>query len=161
MNRSSFAVDKMLPVCYYAGIRSLCPQDYRTFSHWRSTSMKSMAKTETQPGAGVLLVIGSGVLALTAAALAYLLSVHSKLRHASKPGRAVSATVTPSDNPLTTFNREGKSGDPINLQFVGTMGKLGPHSLLPVGTGLTKSALSPRPASVPTVCSVASIARPR
>lgn len=87
--------------------------------------MKSTEKTDTKTGVNALIFVGSGLLALFAVALAYLLSVHEKLRRASKPGREVSATVSPSDKPLTTFNRAGKPGDPINIEFVGTDGQVG------------------------------------
>ncbi len=73
---------------------------------------------------GTLLFLGIVGL-LLAAALAYILSIWSRLRHASKPGRAASATVSSTDNPLTTFNYSGKPGDPINIQFVGTNGQIG------------------------------------
>ncbi|HLI08459.1 MAG TPA: LssY C-terminal domain-containing protein [Ktedonobacteraceae bacterium] len=89
--------------------------------------MESAGKTGRSAGAGrnALIFAGSGVLALSVAALVYLLSVHAKLHHASKHGRAVSAAITPADNPLTSFNREGKPGDPLNLEFVGTDGQIG------------------------------------
>src|SRR5579872_2141189 len=83
--------------------------------------MKSTEKT----GTNALIFIGSGILLLSSVALAYILSVHSKLRRASEPGRVVSATVTSSDRPLTTFTHSGQHGDPINIQFVGTNGQVG------------------------------------
>jgi LssY C-terminus len=87
--------------------------------------MESVEKTDTRTGVSVLVFVGSTILALSAVALTYLLSVHEKLRRASKPGRVASATVSPSDRPLTSFNRAGKPGDPINLEFVGTDGQIG------------------------------------
>lgn len=87
--------------------------------------MKSMEKTDTQTGVNALIFVGSGLLALFAVALTYLLSVHEKLRRASKPGRVVSAAVSPSDKPLTTFTRAGTTGDPINMEFVGSDGQIG------------------------------------
>ena len=62
---------------------------------------------------------------LLPAALTCILSIWSKLRHASKPGRVVSATVSSADKPLTTFTRSGNPGDPINLEFLGTAGQIG------------------------------------
>ncbi len=87
--------------------------------------MKSTEKTDRQTGAGTLIFVGSGLLVLSSMALAYLLSVHSKLRRASKPGRVASAMVSPTDRPLTSFSRSGKPGDPLNFEFVGTDGQIG------------------------------------
>lgn len=74
-------------------------------------------------GAVPLLFLGIVGLLLSGA-LAYILSIWSKLRHASKPGRVVSATVSSTDNPLTTVNRSGHPGDPINIEFLGTNGQI-------------------------------------
>jgi LssY C-terminus len=80
--------------------------------------MKQAAK---QTGIISLTIVGIGaIIVFPMVALAYILSTRTKLRHASRPGRAVSSTVKPDDNPLTTFNREGGKGDPINMQFLGT-----------------------------------------
>lgn len=62
---------------------------------------------------------------LLSGALAYIFSIWSKLRQASKPGRVVSATISSTDNPLTTVNRTGHPGDPINIEFLGTDGQIG------------------------------------
>lgn len=71
-----------------------------------------------------LTFLGTVVLFLSAATV-YILSTRSKLRHTSKPGLAVSATVSSTENPLTTFNRSGHSGDPINIEFLATAGQIG------------------------------------
>ena len=84
-----------------------------------------MEKTATRTSVGVRIFVGSSILALVVAALAYLFAVHAKLRRASKAGREVSATVSPGDNPLTSFTRAGGPGDPINLEFIGTDGQIG------------------------------------
>lgn len=86
--------------------------------------MKITKKTVHKPGASTLLVVGS-ISVLSSAALVYILSVRSKLRRASRPGRTVSASISPSDKPLTTVTRSGTSGDPINIQIVGTSGQIG------------------------------------
>ena len=86
--------------------------------------MKIREKTGSQPGVYALLVVG-GITVLSLPALAYILSVRSKLRRASQPGRAVSASISSTDKPLTTVTRSGTPGDPINIQFVGTDGQIG------------------------------------
>ena len=63
-------------------------------------------------------------------AVARVLSARRRLHHAGRGGREVSAatqTVSASANahPLTTFNREGHVGDPLNMQIVGSNGQLG------------------------------------
>jgi hypothetical protein len=58
-------------------------------------------------------------------ALAHILSTKRKLHHASHAGRAASANAASAGNPLTCFNRDGDSGDPINMQICGTDGQIG------------------------------------
>ncbi len=58
-------------------------------------------------------------------ALARILLTRRKMRHASRPGRAISSEVSSTGMPLTTFNRDGDSGDPINMQICGTDGQIG------------------------------------
>jgi len=86
--------------------------------------MKITEKAKRHRSAMTLPFFGIVVL-LFSAALAHMLSMWFKLRHASKPGRLVSATVSSTDNPLTTFNRSGHPGDPINIEFLGTDGQIG------------------------------------
>jgi hypothetical protein len=68
-----------------------------------------------------LLAIGG---LLLPAAVSYILARWSKLRHASKPGRVVSATASSTETLLTTFTRSGHPGDPINIEFLGTAGQI-------------------------------------
>ena len=58
-------------------------------------------------------------------ALAHILSTRRKLHRASHAGRAISAKVSSTGMPLTTFNRYGDPGDPINMQICGTDGQIG------------------------------------
>ncbi len=43
----------------------------------------------------------------------------------TRPGREASASVSSSATPLTTVNRHGMAGDPINMQILGTAGQIG------------------------------------
>lgn len=72
--------------------------------------------------ASVIVVI---VVVLAIAALVRVLVVRRRLRRASRRGREVSAQVPTDGMPLTTFNREGRPGDPINMQIIATNGQLG------------------------------------
>ncbi len=76
--------------------------------------------TRYLPFLGVFIVIIFSLLAL-----AYILSTRRKLHRASHRGRAVSASVSSEGMPLTTFNRYGDPGDPINMQISGTDGQIG------------------------------------
>src|ERR1700742_3752967 len=74
----------------------------------------------------ILLVIGGGVLLLPLAALIHVLLTMYKMRRASWHGREVSARISPiTGNPLTTVNRVGHAGDPINIQILGTDRQIG------------------------------------
>ncbi len=81
--------------------------------------MEITEKTNRQARIAAFLWLG-GVLAL--AALASILSVQSKLRRASRPGRAISASHSSTEQPLTTITRSGASN---NIQLVGTDGQIG------------------------------------
>jgi len=72
------------------------------------------------PFLGVFIVIIFSLLAL-----AHILSTRRKLHRASHRGRAVSASVSSEGMPLTTINRHGNPGDPINMQIRGTNGQIG------------------------------------
>ena len=76
--------------------------------------------TSYLPFLGVFIVI-----ILPLLALAHILSTRRKLRRASHRGRAVSASVSSNGTPLTTVNRSGNPGDPINMQISGTNGQIG------------------------------------
>ncbi len=65
------------------------------------------------------------VILLPLVVLAYILSVCYRLRREAQQGRDASASVSPDDIPLTTFNRYGNPGDPINIEFIGTDGQIG------------------------------------
>jgi hypothetical protein len=78
------------------------------------------AGTSYLPFLGVFIVI-----ILPLLALAHILSTRRKLRRASHRGRAVSASVSSNGTPLTTVNRSGNPGDPINMQISGTDGQIG------------------------------------
>jgi hypothetical protein len=86
--------------------------------------MKVMETTGRRTGTTSLLLAGP-IVGILLVALAYILSVRHKLRRASRPGREVSASISPSEMPLTTVTRGGRPGDPINIQFVGTDGQIG------------------------------------
>jgi len=78
------------------------------------------ATTSYLPFLGAFIVIIFSLLAL-----AHILSTKRKLRHASSAGRAISAEVSSTGMPLTTFNRYGDSGDPINMEVCATDGQIG------------------------------------
>lgn len=61
---------------------------------------------------------------LVALAVARVWSVHHRLRRLSRPGRQASLAQMASGEPLTTFNRAGLPGDPLNLEVTGTDGQL-------------------------------------
>jgi len=84
--------------------------------------IKAARRTGTSylPLLGIIIVIIFSLLAL-----AHILSTRRKLRHASHAGRTASAKVSSSGMPLTTFNRYGDLGDPINMQVCGTDGQIG------------------------------------
>jgi hypothetical protein len=81
--------------------------------------MKIIGNKDRQRSARIFLFSGS-ILLLALASLEYVLSVQSKLRRASRPGRAVSASIAPTTKLLTTVTRSGTAGDPINLQLTGS-----------------------------------------
>lgn len=78
------------------------------------------AATSYLPFLGAFIVI-----ILSLLALARILLTWRKLHHSSHAGRAISAQVSSSGMPLTTFNRYGDQGDPINMQICGTDGQIG------------------------------------
>jgi LssY C-terminus len=95
-------------------------------------SVSQSASTAQSTSSGVFVVAGivAAAMVVVGVAVARVLSVRRKLHHAGRAGRDVSAatqTVSASANehPLTTFNREGHAGDPLNMQVVGSNGQLG------------------------------------
>lgn len=87
--------------------------------------MSNMKTASKQVSTISLIFAGITVILIPLVALPYIFSVMHKLRHRSKPGREVSASVSSTDMPLTTFNHHGQPGDPINIQFLGTDGQIG------------------------------------
>lgn len=72
----------------------------------------------------VLYVIIGAIILFALLALGHILNVRRKLRRASQPGREVSAAHTAPGAPLTTFNRAGHPGDPLNFEITGSNGQL-------------------------------------
>jgi hypothetical protein len=78
-----------------------------------------------------LLALGGTIATATVAAVAgglatrRVLQVKRHLHHSSKIGRETSASVPATGTPLTSFNRYGQPGDPINVECVGTDGQIG------------------------------------
>jgi LssY C-terminus len=78
-----------------------------------------------------LLVLGGSIAMAAAAALAgglatrRVLQEKRHLHHTSKIGRETSASVPATGTPLTSFNRYGQPGDPINVECAGTDGQIG------------------------------------
>jgi hypothetical protein len=69
----------------------------------------------------------AAVLLVVALLLAFAVHVafsYRTLRRASKPGREASARLVSVPLPLTTVNRKGKEGDPVNFEFTGTSGQI-------------------------------------
>ena len=88
--------------------------------------MEFMINVGRRTGASSILFFGIIIVIIfSLLALAHILSTRRKLRHASHAGRAVSAKVSSTGMPLTTFNRYGNPGDPINMQICGTDGQIG------------------------------------
>ena len=88
------------------------------------TSTSDVSPRSTVP----LLVIGGSAAAATA--LAGLATRHiarnkRRLHESATGGRETSATLAPTETPLTSFNRYGQPGDPINFECVGTQGQIG------------------------------------
>jgi hypothetical protein len=90
---------------------------------------QEMEFTETadrRSGAMTFMIIGIIIVALLPLAfLVYILAIGHKLRREAQKGRNASASVSPDDMPLTTFNRYGDPGDPINMEFTSTDRQIG------------------------------------
>ena len=70
-------------------------------------------------------IVAGAVAVLFILAVAHVLNVRRRLRKASRRGREASAAQMASGEPLTTFNRSGHPGDPLNIQIHSTGGQLG------------------------------------
>lgn len=92
--------------------------------------MKTSADADTQR-TGVPIVVGGTIAAAavlaTAAGLAarHIVRVKRHLQEVSRPGREASGGLTSTDLPLTSVNRHGLPGDPINVECIGTGGQIG------------------------------------
>ena len=88
------------------------------------TSTNDVAARSNVP---LLVVGGSAAMVAAVAGLATRRVAHNKrrLHESASAGRATSATVAPTEQPLTSFNRYGQPGDPINFECVGTDGQIG------------------------------------
>lgn len=76
--------------------------------------------------ANPLLLAGIALLVvLLLAAVARVLAVLARLRREERPGRQASAGLPAADLPLTSFNRKGKPGDPVNVEIAATAGQIG------------------------------------
>ena len=82
--------------------------------------VKKRTATSNLPFLGIIAVIIFSLFAL-----AHILLTKRRLRHASSAGRAISAQVSSVGMPLTTFNRYGDSGDPINMEICASDGQIG------------------------------------
>ncbi len=91
--------------------------------------MKSVQSTQnTQSTASSPSLVRAGIIVsvpLLFAAVAYTRLTRNRLHHASHLGRSISAQISSTDTPLTTINRSGRAGDPINIQITGTDGQIG------------------------------------
>lgn len=93
---------------------------------------ESAASTAQSSSTASIVVVGAivAVVVIIGIAVARVLGVARRLHHAGRRGREVSAAAQSANaaenqHPLTTFNREGHAGDPINMQIVGSNGQLG------------------------------------
>ncbi|MGH2485028.1 MAG: LssY C-terminal domain-containing protein, partial [Ktedonobacterales bacterium] len=90
--------------------------------------MKTSASDVSARSNVPLLVVGgsAAMVAATAGLAARRIAQNKRRLHESAAvGRATSATLAPTDQPLTSFNRYGQPGDPINFECVGTQGQVG------------------------------------
>jgi hypothetical protein len=83
--------------------------------------LTDLLAADTLLSAPVLIALGVVGLLLVLAVWRVLV-VLRKLKRAGQPGRAASAGLPAGAMPLTTFNRKGHEGDPINIEIVGTTG---------------------------------------
>ena len=73
----------------------------------------------------ILLAAVALVLLLVVVAVVRVLIVLRRLRREERPGRRASAGLPKAELPLTTMNRKGHPGDPINIEIVGTASQIG------------------------------------
>lgn len=85
------------------------------------------ADRSSRSGVPLLLIGGSAIPVATLAGLAtwHVARNKRRLHESASAGRATSATVSSTEFPLTSFNRYGQPGDPINFECVGTQGQIG------------------------------------
>jgi len=86
--------------------------------------MEVKIKAARRTGTSYVPILGI-IIFFSLLALVRILFIRRKMRHASRPGRAISSAVSSTGMPLTSFNREGEPGDPINMQICGTDGQIG------------------------------------
>lgn len=102
----------------------------KTFAGIGGPDRVAKSGSTDSPRVGVpLLIVGGGIAAavLTAAGLAAR-RVERTRRHLhenSRLGREASAAILSTDLPLTSVNRYGQAGDPVNVECVGTDGQIG------------------------------------
>src|SRR5690242_6953145 len=91
-------------------------------------------KTSTDadsPGVGAPIVVGGAIASVavlaTAAGLATrrIMREKRRLQESSKLGREASVGLPSTGLPLTSVNRNGQLGDPINVECIGTNNQLG------------------------------------
>src|SRR5690242_15260350 len=92
--------------------------------------MKTSAGVDS-PGVGPPIVVGGAIASVAVLAAAVSLATRRimrekrRLQESSKLGREASAGLPSTDLPLTSVNRHGQPGDPINVECIGTGSQLG------------------------------------
>jgi hypothetical protein len=74
---------------------------------------------------GVPILVGLAVVGLLIVSIVWrVVGVLRTLKQAGRPGREASAGLPASDLPLTTLNRKGHQGDPVNVEIASTTGQV-------------------------------------
>lgn len=89
---------------------------------WMTTAWQTVAQANPWLLAGI--GIGVVILLLVLVIAIRTLLAFRRLRRASAPGRAASKLIPEFPLPLTTVNRKGLEGDPVNFEVVATQGQL-------------------------------------
>ena len=89
---------------------------------WMTTAWQTVAHANPWLLAGV--VIGLVILILVLFIAIRAVVAFRRLRHASEQGRAASKLIPEFPLPLTTVNRKGLEGDPVNFEVAATQGQL-------------------------------------
>ena len=89
---------------------------------WMTAAWQAIAQANPDLLAGVGIGVVILLLVLFVAIRAML--AFRRLRRASEPGRAASKLIPEFPLPLTTVNRKGLEGDPVNFEVVATQGQL-------------------------------------